>query len=92
MVILSEGVSDVYVHKSKQAIHQDTYLNQCVNKRFLPFIDTYHQNGNYLFRSDLASAYYFKPVQERLNEKNVPFVIRRDNLPNVLQARSLKTV
>ena len=49
MVMSSNDVSDVYVHKSKQAIRQDTYLNQCLNKRLLPFIDKYHQNGNYLF-------------------------------------------
>ena len=33
----------------------------------------------------LPSAHYSKTVQERLNEKNVPFVIRKDNPPNVPQ-------
>ena len=92
MAMSSRGVSDMYVHKRKQAICQDTYLNQCINKRFLPFIDKYHQNGNYLFWPDLASAHYSKSVQERLNEKNVPFVIRKDNPPNAPQARPIKTV
>ena len=92
MAMLSKGVSDVYVHKSKQAIHQDTDPNQCINKRLLPFIDKYHQNGNYLFWPDLASAHYSKSVQEGLNEKNVPFVIRKDNPPDVPQARPIETV
>ncbi|CAF4685028.1 unnamed protein product, partial [Rotaria socialis] len=92
MVISSKGVSDVYVHKSKQAIRQDTYLNQFINKRLLPFIEKYHQDGNYLFWPDLASAHYSKSVQERLNEKNVPFVIREDNPSNVPQARPIETV
>ena len=89
MIIPSNDVSDVYVHKSKQAIRQDTYLNQCINKRLLPFIDKYHQNANYLFWPDLASS---KSVQERLNEKNVPSIIRRDNPRNVPQARPIETV
>ena len=88
----SKDVSNVYVHRSKQTIRQDTYLNQCINKRLLPFIDKCHQNGNYLFWPDLASAHYSKLVQERLNEKNVPFVIRKDNSPNVSQARPIETV
>ncbi|CAF2036103.1 unnamed protein product [Rotaria magnacalcarata] len=92
MAISSKGVSDVYVHKSKQAIRQDTYLNQCINKRLLPFIEKYHQDNNYLFWPDLASAHYSKSVQERLNEKNVLFVIREDNPPNVPQARPIETV
>ena len=43
------AVSDVYVHDSKQGIRQGTYLNECINKRLVPFIDKYHSNGNYLF-------------------------------------------
>ena len=31
-------------------------------------------------------------MQEHLNEKNVPFLIRKDNPPNVPQARSIETV
>ena len=92
MAISSKSVSDMYVHKSKQTIRQNTYLNQCINKRLLPFIDKYHQNGNYLFWPHLASAHYSKSVQERLNEKNVPFVIRKDNPLNAPQACPIETV
>ena len=49
MAMSSKGISDGYVHKSKQAIRQDTYLNQCINKTLLPFIDKYHQNRKYFF-------------------------------------------
>ena len=31
-------------------------------------------------------------MQERLNEKSVPFVIRKDNPPNAPQARPIETV
>ena len=50
MVMSSKGTSDVYVHKSIQAVNQETYLKECINKRLLPFIAKYiHSNGNYLF-------------------------------------------
>ena len=54
--------------------------------------DKYHQNGNYLFWSDLPSAHYSKSIQARLNEKNVPFVIRKNNPPNVSPVRPIETV
>ncbi|CAF3904570.1 unnamed protein product [Rotaria magnacalcarata] len=92
MAVSSMGISNVYVYNSKQAINQDTYLNECINKRLLPFIEKHHQNGNYLFWSDLASAHYSKSVQERLSEKNVPFVICKDNPPNVPQVRPIETL
>ena len=57
VIMSSNGVSDVYVHKNKQTIRQDTFLNQCINKRLLSFIDRYHQNGNYLFWPHLANAH-----------------------------------
>ena len=39
MAISSKDVSDVYVHRSKQAIRQTTYLDECINKRTLPSIE-----------------------------------------------------
>ena len=58
MGMSSKGTSDIYVHKSIQAVNQETYLKECINKRLLPFIAKYHSNGNYLFWSDLAKAHY----------------------------------
>ena len=92
MALSSKDVSDVYVHKSKQAVRQATYLDECINKRLLPFIEKYHHDGNYIFWPDLASAHYSTAVQQRLEEKNVPFVSREDNPPNVHQARPIETI
>ncbi|CAF4705248.1 unnamed protein product, partial [Rotaria socialis] len=88
----SKGVSDVYIHTSKQTVLQTTYLKECIDKRLLPFIEKYHHNGNYLFWPDLASAHYSNLVKERLYEKNVPFIARQDNPPNVIQARPIETI
>ena len=44
MTMFSKGTSDIYVHKSIQAVNQQTYLKECINKRLLPFIAKYHSN------------------------------------------------
>ena len=41
---------------------------------------------------DLAKAHYSNIVQQCLTEKNLPFVSRVDNPPNVPQARPIETV
>lgn len=92
MAMSSKGISNFYVHKSKQGVDQGTYLKECINKRLIPFIDKYHSDGNYLFWPDLASSHYSKVVQQRLNEKNIPFISRADNPPNVPQARPIERV
>ena len=92
MDMSSKGTPDIYVHKSIQAVNQETYLKECINKRLLPFIDKYHSNGTYLFWPDLAKAHYSNIVQQCLTEKNIPFVSRVDNPPNIPQARPIETV
>ena len=67
-------------------------MKECINKRLLPCIAKYHSNGNYLLWPDLAKAHYSNIVQQCLTEKNIPFVSRVDNLPNVPQARPIETV
>ena len=52
MVMSSKGTSDIYVHKSIQAVNQETYWKECIDKRLLPFIAKYYSNGNYLFWPD----------------------------------------
>jgi transposase len=92
MAISSKGISDVYVHKSKQAIRQKIYIDQCIKKRLLPFIKKFHHDGNYLFWPDLATAHYGTITQEILQHNHVPYVSRQDNPPNVPQARPIETV
>ena len=40
----------------------------------------------------MAKAHYSNIVQQCLTEKNIPFVSRVDNLPNVPQPRPVETV
>ena len=92
MAISAKGVSNVYVHRGKQAVDQKIYLKECINRRLLPFADKYHSNGNFLFWPDLARSHYSNIVQQRLNEKNIPYVSLVDNPPNVPQARPIEVI
>ena len=49
MVICSKGVSNIYVHKSQQAVSTDIYFKECIIKQLLPFIEKHHKNDDYVF-------------------------------------------
>ena len=88
----SEDTSNIYVHKSKQVITSNIYLNECINARLLSFIKQHHRNDNFVFWLDNASAHYGNIVLDKLKEKNVPFVSRLNNPPNVPRAHPIETV
>ena len=52
------GISDLYVHKSMNAIDNKTYIKECLNKRLLPFVRESHAYNSYVFWPDLATAHY----------------------------------
>ena len=49
MTMLSKGTSNMYVHKSKETITSNIYLNECINARLLSFIEQHHRNNNFIF-------------------------------------------
>ena len=48
MAISAKGASHVYVHRGTQALDQKIYLKECINRRWLPFVDKYHSNGSFI--------------------------------------------
>ena len=62
MGISSKSTSDIYVHKSKQAVNQEIYLKECIDKRLLPFIAKHQSNGNGLFWSKSITLILFKNI------------------------------
>ena len=80
MVMSSKGTSDIYVHKSRHATN--IFVN---NVSIKDYRVKYHSNG-------LAKAHYSNILQQCFTEKNLPFVSRVDNPPNVPQARPIETV
>jgi hypothetical protein len=62
--ISGNGLSDAYIHKSKNAIDYQIYINQCLKKRLLPFQKDMHPDNNYVFWPELASSHYAKITTE----------------------------
>ena len=65
------------------AANQEVYLNECIIKQLIPFINEHHRDDNYVFWPDLASSHYAKSVTDWLKQNNIPFVPKAMNPANV---------
>lgn len=81
-------VSEPYI--SDGTMTADVYISECLKKRLLPFIHKYHDLDRILFWPDLATCHYANRTQDYLNSKNVNFVPKNENPPNVPQARGIE--
>ena len=58
IAISERGMSKTLFRSSKSTdICSNVYIQECMEKRLLPFIEKYHNDYNYLFWPDLASAH-----------------------------------
>lgn len=90
VAISSKGVSAPLIRPNKsKAIDSDVYIGQCLPKLKL-FIEKYHAHDEIMFWPDLASCHYAKRTLDWLTEQKVPFVPKKDNPPNVPQARPIE--
>jgi len=80
--------SDLFICEG--TMNADLYLNECIKKRLIPFIKKWHSNSNVLFWPDLAQAHYAKRVTDFLDEQKINYVSKKDNPPNVPQARPIE--
>lgn len=84
-ILDSDGnVSKPYV--TTETMNTERYLNNCVKKILVPFIN----NRDVLFWPDMASCHYARPVVDYLRSKKIDFVEKKDNGPNVPQARPIE--
>lgn len=82
------NVSDPFV--STGTVNGEVYLKECLKKRLMPFIQKYHQNSKVLFWMDMASSHYKKEVTDWLTAQGIDFVGKKENAPNVPQARPIE--
>ena len=75
MVMSSKGVSEIYIHESNQAVRQEIYLDECIEKRLIPFIRNHYHDQNFIFWPDLAKAHYANIVQNKLKQENIHFCV-----------------
>jgi hypothetical protein len=82
------NTSDPFI--SDGTINSEIYLNECLKKKLLPFIKKYHPNAKILFWSDLSTVHYANIVLEWLNNEKIEYVAKKENPPNVPQARPIE--
>lgn len=90
LAISERGVSKPLILSSKStAITSEIYINECLEKRLLPFIDKHHSDLNYIFWPDLAGAHRSNATIKWLDEM-VNYVPVDMNPPNVPKARPIE--
>ncbi|CAF4137061.1 unnamed protein product, partial [Rotaria sordida] len=90
LAISSKGISEPYIHRSKNAISENVYLNQYVKPKLMPFIEKHLVNDEILFWLDLAHAHYSNVVLTYSESESVPIVPKANNPPNIPQERSIE--
>jgi hypothetical protein len=71
-------------------INGNIYLEECVKKRLIPFIEKYHNKEDVIFWPDMATAHYAQAVQQFLNGYGVEYVSKTMNAPNVPHVRPIE--
>lgn len=72
-------------------ISSDIYIEECLKKRLLPFINRHNVSGvETLFWPDLASCHYSKKTQQWYIDNKVEFIARDTNPPNSPEFRPIE--
>lgn len=82
------NVSDAFI--STGTMTGQIYLEECLKKRLIPFILKYHEIEDIIFWPDLATCHYAGVVTSFLAAKNIDFVSKKENPPNVPEARGIE--
>jgi hypothetical protein len=69
--ISPKGMSEPYFVPSGLAVNQKVYLEECVKKRLIPFINKNYPKGGYVFWPDSASSHYANSVVNFLKSEKV---------------------
>lgn len=80
-------VSEPFV--TKKSMNQHVYRDECVSK-ISALIERLDVDREIIFWPDLATSHYAKTVIEELKKKNINFVPKLENPPNVPQCRPIE--
>ena len=69
---------------------KDIYIKECLEKRLLPFINSNHAKGTFLFWPDKASSHYAGTTRQFLEKNTIDFVPRDNNPTNLPQSRPIE--
>lgn len=70
-----KGLSEIYVHKGKNAVDSDTYINKCMPK-LLSFMEEHYKEDAYCFWPDKASCHYSDKTKAFYEENGIDVVPR----------------
>lgn len=88
--ISMRGRSALYIAPSGMNVTAQLYLEECIKKRLLPFLEEKYPGGDAVFWPDKASAHYARPVVQYLLDMGVEIVEKEDNPTNLPQARPVE--
>ena len=83
LAISKKGISEPYCVPSGIAVKKDIYIKECLEKRLLPFINSNHAKGTFLFWPDKASSHYAGTTRQFLEKNTIDFVLRDNNPTNL---------
>ena len=85
------GISDIWVAPKQTSMKAPTYIQECLKKRLLKFIDLHYESRDEIvFWPDLASCHYSSQTQEFLKTEGIVCVPRDQNPPNAPQIRPIE--
>jgi DNA-binding transcriptional ArsR family regulator len=92
LAISTKGISTPFFIPAGSALNGEMYREKCIKEHLLPFLQKHHLGDNILFWPDGASAHYAKATLDFFATKNIPFVAKDMNPPNLPQARPIENV
>jgi transposase len=90
LAMSSRGISQPFIRTSGNAINSQIYIEECIRKGLVKFIEKYHSDNKFVFWPDLASSHYAKAILEELNRLNIKVVPKDSNPPNYPQLRPIE--
>lgn len=90
IAISPKGISKPYFCKSGEAVTSNVYVEHCIKRKLVPFLNEHHADGKYIFWPDLASSHYANATLSALNDLGVTFVDKPSNPPCSPQLRPIE--
>lgn len=81
-------VSEPYI--TSGTINKQVYLEECVKKHLVPFINKLKQDHDVIFWPDMASSHYARIVCDYLDEHKIDYVTKERNAPAVPNQRPIE--
>lgn len=81
-------VSEPYI--TSGTINKQVYLEECVKKHLVPFINKLKQDHDVIFWPDMATSHYATIVCNYLNEHKIDYITKERNAPAVPNQRPIE--